>query len=367
MDFDLHGFVGVRCVDAEPRDLAAVSRQLGPLRAELAREPDVVLRFVDRIRPSSPLRQLEVDDVAFSDDAFFVLRGKHKSRTMVQIPFDRIGGRCEIVCERGLSAVPLLIAVVNATALARGHLPLHAAAFVHGGVGALVTGWSKGGKTETLLAFMARGARYVGDEWVYLDEGGRRMFGIPEPIRVWQWHLDQLPGFRERLARRQRMTLGALSAAAAGAERALSGDRLRSSAPGRLAVRALPLLKKQLHVDWPPAELFGASSLALSGTPDRVFFVMSHELAEVTAEPMDPGEIADRMVSSLAYEREDLMSCYRKFRFAFPERANPLLDRADEIQRTLLGKALEGKRAYQVRHPYPAGLSDLFSVIEPLL
>jgi len=367
VDFDLHGFVGIRCVDAEPRDVAAVSRQLGPLPGQLSREPDVVLRFVDRIRPSSPLRQLEVDDVAFSDDAFFVLRGKHKSRAMVQIPFERIGGRCEIVCERGLSAVPLLIAVVNATALAKDHLPLHAAAFVHRGTGALVTGWSKGGKTETLLAFMARGARYVGDEWVYLDEGGRRMFGIPEPIRVWQWHLQQLPGFRERLAPRRRLALGTLSAAAATVERALAGERLRSSPPGRLAVRALPLLKKQLHVDWPPAELFGASSLALSGTPDRIFFVVSHELPEVTVEPMDPGEIAERMLSSLVYEREDLMSCYRKFRFAFPERANPLLDRADEIQRALLAKALEGKRAYQVRHPYPAGLDDLFTAIDPLL
>jgi hypothetical protein len=366
MDFDLHGFVGIRCVDASPRDLAAVSRQLGPLRAELRREPDILIRFVDRIRPSSPLRQLEVDDVAFTEDAFYVLRGKHKSRAMVQIPFDRIGGRCELVCERGLPAVPLLIAIVNATALAKRYLPLHAAAFVHRGVGALVTGWSKGGKTETLLGFMARGASYVGDEWVYLEEGGRRMFGIPEPIRVWQWYLDQLPGYRARLSARRRLSLRALSTLVAAGRRATASPRVARSAPGRLGVRLLPLLEKQLHADWPPAELF-AAPLALSGVPEKILFVLTHELPEVRVEPITPQEVAERMVFSLGYEREDLVSCYRKYRFAFPERANPLLDRVDELQRALLVKALEGKPAYRVCHPYPVVISELVEAIEPLL
>ncbi len=62
---------------------------------------------------------------------------------------------CEIVCERGRARVPLLTANVNLVVLGNGALPLHAAAFRFDGTGVLVTGWSKGGKTETLLAFMA--------------------------------------------------------------------------------------------------------------------------------------------------------------------------------------------------------------------
>jgi hypothetical protein len=93
-------------VDAGPREVAAVSRQLGPIRAALAREPDVTVRFVERIERSSPLRYIGLSDAAFSDDAFLLLRGKHESRLCVQIPFERVGERCEILCERGLAAGP---------------------------------------------------------------------------------------------------------------------------------------------------------------------------------------------------------------------------------------------------------------------
>src|SRR5918997_82180 len=80
----------------------------------------------------------------------------------------------------GLDREPdIVIRFVNLTALAKGALPLHAAAFTYRGTGVVVTGWAKGGKTETLLGFMAAGAEYVGDEWVYLDANGRHVHGIP--------------------------------------------------------------------------------------------------------------------------------------------------------------------------------------------
>ncbi len=367
VDFDLHGFVGIRCLDATPRDVAAVARQLGPIRASLEREPDIVIRFVDRIHPSSPLRYLEVDDVAFSDDAFFILRGKHKSRTKVQIPFDAVGQRCEIVCERGLAAVPELVAVINQTALANGFLPLHAAAFNYQGVGILTTGWSKGGKTESLLAFMANGAEYVGDEWVYLAGDGRRMFGIPEPIRVWDWHLDHLPSYRAMLGRGKRFKLRLLKALVGGATRLVGTSTGRSAAPVKLLVRLLPLLRKQMHVDWAPEQIFGEPALALTGIPDKIIFVATHESQEVTIEPMDPAEVARRMIFSLQDERDDLMAYYRKFRFAFPDRPNELIDQSDQLQQEMLGKILKDKEAYAVYHPYPVAIPSLFEAIRKLL
>jgi hypothetical protein len=76
IDYDLHGLAGVRLVDATPGDAAAVSRQLGPIRSSLDREPDIVIRFVDRL-PANRLRYLGVGEAAFTDDAFLVLRSKH--------------------------------------------------------------------------------------------------------------------------------------------------------------------------------------------------------------------------------------------------------------------------------------------------
>ncbi|RIK48482.1 MAG: hypothetical protein DCC57_13410, partial [Chloroflexi bacterium] len=155
-DFDLHGIAGIRLVDATSADVAAVARQLGPLRSELAREPDLVIRFIDRLPLPSPIRYIGVDDAGFAGDAFLVLRSKHKAQARVQIPLAQVGVQpAEIVCEHGLPAVPLLIAMINLVALSKGVLPMHAAAFSYQGQGILTTGWSKGGKTETLLAFMA--------------------------------------------------------------------------------------------------------------------------------------------------------------------------------------------------------------------
>src|SRR5262249_27450521 len=159
---------GVRLLDATPREAAAVARQLGPLQAPLAREPDLVLRFVERIPLAGGLRLLGLDEAGFTEDAFLILRGQHKSRARVCVPFERTGSTCEIRGERGLAAVPLLVPILNLTVLGKGALPLHASAFRYRGTGVLATGWSKGGKTELLLSFAANGAQYVGDEWVYV-------------------------------------------------------------------------------------------------------------------------------------------------------------------------------------------------------
>jgi hypothetical protein len=363
IDYDLHGLAGVRLVDATPSDAAAVSRQLGPIRSSLAREPDVVVRFVDRL-PTTRLRYLGAGEAAFTDDAFLVLRSKHKVRAKVSIPFAQIGDRCEIVCERGLPAVPLLVPILNLTVLARGALPLHASAFVYGGTGVVATGWSKGGKTETLLAFMQRGAEYIGDEWVYVSSEGDRIFGIPEPIRLWDWHLSQLPDYRALVGRGDRSRLRALRLALA-LEGALdSGASSRFPLARRLG-RALPVLKRQLHVDIEPARLFGERAIAASAAFDRLFFVVSGESEKVTVEPIDAQEVAQRMSFSLAYERLDLTAYYAMFRFAFPGTASPVLDQAGALEQGLLERLLADKPANVVYHPYPVSIAALFDAMSP--
>ncbi|MFQ5558723.1 MAG: hypothetical protein ACE5GB_14610, partial [Acidimicrobiales bacterium] len=190
-DFDLAGMVRVRVVGGDA-EIAAVARQLGPLRCEVGGEPDISIEVVDRLPDDGRLRHLGRDEAGFTDDGFVVMRAKAKSRARVRIPFDRIGragGRCVITCEPGLPAVPLLIPILAVTALAKGLVPLHAGAFEWNGTGVLVTGWSKGGKTETLIATTQRGARYVGDEWCYIDPERQLVVGIPEPVTLWAWHL----------------------------------------------------------------------------------------------------------------------------------------------------------------------------------
>lgn len=351
VDFDLHGLAGVRVLDATPADVAVVARQLGPLQREIEDEPAIKVRFVDRLTPSSDLRYLGARDAGWADDGFYVLRSR-KEPAMVRFPIDRIGGPCELVCQRGLPAVPYLIAVLNLTVLAGGALPLHAAAFELDGTGVLITGWSKGGKTELMMAAAGAGARYIGDEWVYLTAAGT-MHGIPEPVRLWDWHLDQLPEIRGGLPAADRLRLRALPWAGR-MDRAMPRV-IRRSPPGRLLHRTIPIVDGQRHVDVAPERLFGPLG-SMTGRLDHVFFVVSGATAGFEVEAVDPDDIARRMLFSLLYERSDLSALYQQARFAFPDLVNPALEAAESWQRERLAAFLAGRPAHRIVHPYPVDL-----------
>lgn len=368
VDFDLHGIVGIRLLNATPADVAAVKRQLGPIQTSLSRAPDIVVCFVDKIPASSPVRYLGVDDVGFTEDAFFVYRGKYQARVKVQIPFQEIGSeQCQIVCESGLPAVPLLIAILNLTALSRGALPLHASAFNYRGKGILTTGWSKGGKTEMLLTYAANGAEYVGDEWVYLTGDGQNMYGIPEPIRMWSWHLQELPYYRSKISQPDALRLRILNMLIKLLSIMEKKSGINDSSIAKLATRMNALLRKQIHVDQPPEKLFGKAVGTTKGNPDKVFFVATHDESQITVQPVDPQEIVRRMVFSLQEERSVFLSYYQKFRFAFPGVSNPFIDQIEETQRRILTNVLAGKESYVVYHPYPFSLPKLFEVTQPYL
>ncbi len=365
-DFDLHGIVGIRLINATPGDLAAVKRQLGPIQKALSRTPDIVIRFVDQIALSSPVRYLGVNDVGFTDHEFLVFRGQHQTSVKVQIPFHQIGKQqCEIVCESGLPAVPLLIPILNLTALSKGILPLHASALLYNGKGILITGWSKGGKTETLLAFIANGAKYIGDEWIYLSTDGQHMYGIPEPTRIWYWHLQEMPHYKAMVGRRDLFKLKILNVLVKSLERLELNGFGHRSALGQILRRFTGLTKRQLYVQLPPEKMFGQKSGEIDVSPEKIFFVVSYDKTDMTVKKIDSQEVAHRIVFSLQEERMDFMSYYLKYRFAFPGCPNTLIDQAEEIQRTMLLKVLAGKESYAVYHPYPFSIPSLFETIRP--
>lgn len=342
-------------------DVAAVKRQLGPIQAALSRTPDIVINFVEQIPFSSPVRYLGVDDVGFTDDAFLVFRGKQKARVNVQIPFHQIGNdQCQIICESGLAAVPLLMPILNLTVLSKGALPLHASAFNYNGKGIVVTGWAKGGKTEMLLAYAANGAEYVGDEWVYISEDGECMYGIPEPIRIWYWHLQEMPRYKAIIDRSALLRLQTLNLFVNSLGKMETVGNGRGSASRRFVRRLSALVKQQLYIQLPPESLFERTANRLTGRPEKVFFVGSHDKPSLTVQPIDPQEVAERMVHSLQEERKDIMSYYLKYRFAFPEQSNSFISQAEDVQRRILLKVLAGKDTYAVYHPYPVSIPAMY-------
>lgn len=364
LDLDLHGMLGIRLVDPGPADARAVAAQLGAARrTSLEVPPDLVIRFCERL-DTGPLRLLGARDAAFTDDDFLVLKGKGKRPVRVSVPFEEFGPGLEIRCERGLPAVPLLVPLVNALFATKGVLALHASAFVHEGTGVLVTGWSKGGKTETLLAFMAAGARFVGDEWVHVTADDRRMYGLVEPVRVWDWHLQHLPMTTARLRQRDRLRLATLRRAVRVA------DWWAAAGPASLrgfACRGRALLQGQTHVDSHPSHLFPGRQAAAGVPVSQLYLVMGAEQEDIRVRPMEGKEIAARMAASLQYERDPLRWAYLQYRFAFPHRRSRLLEDVHETEEHLLTKTLAPLDSYELTHPERFRLPDLVPAMAPLI
>jgi hypothetical protein len=364
-DFDVQGLVGIRLIGASPRNVAAVARQLGLNPTALNRAPDVAIRFVPKFELGNerePDLRFIGADAGYSQNRFFILRGKHKAPAKMLFPMADIGGRCEIVCEQEMAAVPLLIAVVNLTMLAKGVLPMHASAFQLGETGVLATGWAKGGKTEVLLGFAQRGGEYVGDEWVYIGQRGERMFGLAEPIRIWDWHLAALPDYRRALSFADRVRLRGLAALTGVLESVARVGSGRSSWRRQIQ-RLSGLVTRQRYVQVPPTKLFERRASTLSARFELLLFVVSTDSTETRVRPIAVEEVARRMVFSLEEERRELLSYYRKFRFAFPNQRNLILEDASEIEQELATRFFAGKSAYLVEHPYPVPIDRVCDAI----
>ncbi|MGH3032478.1 MAG: hypothetical protein ACRDNE_17280, partial [Gaiellaceae bacterium] len=78
---------------------------------------------------------------------------------------------------------------------------------------------------------------------------------------------------------------------------------------------------------------------------------------------LDPLDVARRMVFSHQHERLDFLSYYLKFRFAFPNRINPIIEEAEHLERESLERVLAGKACYAVHHPYPVSIPALFDAM----
>lgn len=362
VDYDIHGIVGVRLIDPLPSDVATVTRQIGTLQKPLSREPDVIIRFVEHL-PTGPLRFVELNRTGFSERGFFVLESSKRKAT-VRLSFEQIGKQCEIVCESGLRAIPHLMAIVNLTALTKDVVALHASAFVYAGTGVVVTGWAKGGKTEALLSFASRGASYIGDEWLLLSGDGRHMYGIPENIRLWEWHIQNLPYLQSGVPLETRLLFASIHFLQR-IERSVLSKFFGRTLPARTLREAMPALKRQLNIRFDPQTIFRGNLGSCAARPDKIFFMMNHDNDVVTVEPADPRGIAERMISSVRFEQVPIMRDYLAFKFAFPKMRNELLEHAHEMQYSILQRALSGKEAYTVRHPYPVAFSDLYEVMHP--
>lgn len=360
-EFDIHGVLGIRLVDPSSADVAAVGKQLGSLQKPLLREPDITLRFVKDLLPPR-LRHLGPKQKGFTDDAFFVF-DQGTDAGIARIPFDLVGGPSEIVCERGVGSVPLLMPILSLTALAKGFVAVHASAFVHDGIGILMAGWAESGKTTTLLGFASEGAEFVGEEWVLLSGDGKTMCGLPRDIELSPSHFEIVPDVRRGIKRSRLWAFESLRQL--GKIQGNLGKKANDTFPANALRRAISAVQRRVLPKVSPQEIFGSRVGSLIAKPEKVFLLIGHNDTRVEVKPTPPIEMAHRIAHMTQYEQIRLMEHYLAFKFAFPKLKNAFLEESSAYHFELLSSALKTKEAYTVFHPHPVTFSALYEALKP--
>lgn len=361
MDFDIHGIVGIRLINPSKSDLEVLCGYLGQFKETLDREPDLIFHFKDKLELPS-FTCLGLDSAVYTDEGFYAMSSKENVK--IRIPFDTIGERSEFEVESGFYDIPWLFDIINLAFLKKNYIPMHATAFVYNNVGFLVSGWAKGGKTETLLAFANHGAYYVGDEWVIISGDGKKMYGIPVPICIWEWQFNNIPDLLPKIGLQRKLLYKNIHLLEF-VYKTFKKIGLEKSFPSMILSKALPSFKRQLKIRVSPEKIFNGSQLE-SAKIEKVILSFSHSDAKYQIEEANPSEIAKRIFISNSFEQIPFLNLYKTYKFAFPGRQNDFLENIDEFQFSLLNNALKNKQTFKVRHPYPFIFEDLFNHIKPL-
>ena len=358
IEVDYLGAAGIRFENISRKEVSSIVNNFSAFEKELDREPEIVVHFVDRLE-TPDLIFLGLDYAAFDNEKFYLISDP-VSKKKVSIPFNKIGQKIEIICEKGVKSIPLLNHIINFYLIKNNFVPIHSSGFYFDNKGILVMGWTKGGKTETLLSFANHGAEYVGDEWVVLKPDGSEMCGLHVPVTIWKWQLSYIKKIVKNIGLVNKLIFSTISILEVINNISIKLE-LDKAFPFKLLGQGLPHLRKLLKIRKSPEDLFKDKIRSSMIRLDAIVLALSHESNKIVAKECEPEEIIKRMIHSNDYEQLPFFEFYKAFKYAFPERSNEFLDNIKNIHSGLLLNALQGKKSFKISHPYPVSFEALFS------
>lgn len=351
-DFDLFGLLRVRAESANERQLARIAHQLGVEPRRSSGRADLTISFAPATTEGRPLLMAGPDAGAV-DGSFVIVDGGARTA----IPFDALGEGAVIRCDPGVTSVPHLVPLVNALFLSVGVLPLHASTADLDGLGIAMAGWSKGGKTEALLALISAGAAPVADEWTYAEPRSGMAHGALGPVRLTAEHLSERPELRRLVGRRRRARM-TIAGAGLRAYRSIPDRSWRRAPAFRWLHRFVGLLETASGADLSLATL-GAHGGMRTVRLQRLVLVMASERPETSLSTIDPSTAVERMVAAHMHHRRALLDRYETFRFCFPDRRSELIETLETRERALLAQLVGEREVSVVTHPHPASIGQL--------
>jgi hypothetical protein len=358
--FRLHGSASLAISDTNPSVLALVRSHLDPYEPAPGTAGDALLV----LEAASPDESPRVDDIqnpagddvvtAAGDDRYHIMLGGRWCTLPQALEQPRFVYQAGFPLARlfRLAVRPALqIAMVR-----QGAAALHATAVDIGGQALLVGGWSESGKTETALAFVEEGARFVSDKWtIVTSDGVAGAFPISVGIR--RWVLPYTPRLRRSLPTAARVQLkgaGAVASLARPIRGRPPARRIRSVVIEALD-KAVALADRTPLTPSQVRSCYGQPTDGGWTTPLGTLALLTtvpHSQRVTVGEAGAPWA-ARRLARAAAFERRGLFDLYERARYAFPEVENARAEseRADE---RFLGGMLSAIRILDVRAPFPS-------------
>jgi hypothetical protein len=201
--------------------------------------------------------------------------------------------------------------------LERGTPVLHAACVEMDDRAVLVAGWSESGKTETALALVELGGKFLSDKWTLLLPGSRAG-AFPIGVGVRRWVLRYLPQLRSGLPSGARAQLRA--AAIASAATAPTRGRSWRGPLGLVADATRRAVELGDRAGLSPSQVRAAyrDTRDATRTPPigLIAVLRSSPSGGVTVEDGDAPRLASRLAVSAATEREPFIALHRRAAYA---------------------------------------------------
>lgn len=359
--FDVGGRVKLSLVDASDPVLELMRSALDPYEETLSveDEAEIVLAAArpDDAPSFSDLQNAAGDGLVTGSDGttYYVL---HDGR-WCSLPLPLTHWPAHFSYEPGFPVWrivgPVIRPSLQLALLDREASAIHAAAVDLDGAGLVIGGWSETGKTETALAFVEAGGRFISDKWTIVGSDGL-ISAFPIPVGIRRWVVPYLPRFQRALPRRARAQLRA-AAIAATAARPLLTRKAKGPVGGLLtgALRQAVALGDRASLR--PSEVRAAYGQAddspWSAALNTVVLLTTVAGEAIRAVAVDPHWAARRLARAAAFERRDFFALHDRVRYAFPDRDGAFEASIVDREERLLAGIFDSKRVFNVEAPFP--------------
>jgi hypothetical protein len=351
--YDLSGRLSVGFADADSSLVRLLAARMDPLLPDKEATPADV-ELAPRLKPRPAL--LDIQNPA-RDGAVTASDGERlmilEDGLACTVP-DLVGDRpARFVYEPGFPVGRIYARVIRpALHLAlhrRAAVAVHSAAVELDGRAVLLAGWSETGKTETALALMESGARFLSDKWTILGSDAEASI-FPIEVGVRGWVLRYLPTLAAALPARARARL---RTAAVGTAVARPLRRRRGRAAGA-AQRVVALADRAALTPSQLRAAYGENTDPARRVPlGAIVLLTTVPGTGIACAPADPAWAAARLARSAAYERRELFALFERRRYAVPNAPGLALESTVTAEARMLEAALSRRPTLEVRSRFP--------------